>query len=93
MEWNTTFDGATHTDPRSELMSRALRAQKVGDLYVAVPVDLIITCLAIRECEARTVVNGNRFDKTLIEVKCTRFVNPETGKHEGTHVNGRNNWK
>ncbi len=93
MEWNNKFDGEIHSDPRSELLARANRAENIGDSFVAVPVALVQLCMSIRECEARTIVNGNRMDKVLVEVKCTRLLDPVTGSHNGVHVNGRANWR
>jgi len=86
------YDGETHTDPRSELRARINRSVTVGDDFVAVPVELAEACISLKECQARTTVNGDPTRKILIEVKCTRLVDFVTGKHEGMHVNGRTNW-
>lgn len=88
-----TYNGVVYTDPRDELRDRARRAEQVFDKWTAVPVSLIIASVGIRECTARTIVNGDPVKKVLIEVKCQRLIDPVKGKHEGMHVNGRINWQ
>lgn len=86
------FNGTTYPDPREELRARALRGSEIGESHVAIPVSLILESLSVKECKAKTVVNGDRQKGLLIEVKCERVVDPATGKHPGMHVNGRTNW-
>jgi hypothetical protein len=90
--WSNEWNGVIYTDPRSELRDRAQRARESSDPWFAVPTELVWDALNVRECEERTVVNGNRQDQVLIEVKCTRLVDPITGEHKGDHVNGRTSW-
>lgn len=88
-----TYNGIVYTDPRDEMRARAHRAEQVSEEYVAIPVDLIQAALALRECQARTIINGDPSKRMLIEVKCQRMVDPVTNKHDGMHVNGRINWQ
>lgn len=90
----TTFNRVEYKDPRDDLLERTKKAEEIGDTYVAIPVELARALqYRPRECSARTIVNGDRFTKTLIEVKCTKTVDPETGRHIGMHSNGKTNWE
>lgn len=94
MIWNNNYNGTLYTDPREELRARTLRAAEVGDAYLVIPITLSTALqLKPKECEARTVVNGDRMSKTLIEIKCTKLLDPGTTKHTGLHVNGKTVWE
>lgn len=90
--WISTYNGVEYSDPKAELAARATAAQLAGDTYASVPVELILMTLNSRQCKAKTVVNGNREKKILIEVQCEREVDPVTGRHPGMHSNGKANW-
>ena len=90
----STFNNVVYTDPRDDLKARTDAAREQGDTYVAIPISLS-EALQYRPkyCEARTTVNGDRFTRTLVEVRCTRELDPDTGKHLGWHKNGKNTWE
>jgi hypothetical protein len=92
-EWSHEFNGVIYTDPRDELKARALIAEQQGDRYVAVPCNLLREGLEERkQCAERTVVAGNREQRTLIEIRCERYLDPQTGRHTGPHSNGNIVW-
>lgn len=86
------YKGTIYGDPRDELRARVDSALSEGETHIAVSTSLLTAALDIRECSARTVVNGDRMNKILIEVKCEKMIDPTTGKHDGMHMNGRNHW-
>jgi hypothetical protein len=92
--WNPRkYDGVMYTEAKDELEERVRRAEAVGDLYVALPIDLVREAtLELPECDARTVVNGDRFSKTLVEIKCLKRIDPRTNKHDGMHTNRKHVW-
>lgn len=91
--WQTRiFQGEEYNDPREELRARAEAARDAGETHFAASVSLVTAALDVRECDSTTVVNGNRMEKMLIQIKCTKTVDPTSGKHVGMHQNGRNNW-
>ena len=94
MTWNNNYNGEIFTDPQEELKARSIRAEQAGDRYLAIPLNLARALyVKAKICEARTVVNGDRFSKTLIEIRCTRELDPITGKHRGVpHTNGKTTW-
>jgi hypothetical protein len=87
--WKATmYDGSLYEDPRDELKARVEKAREVGDTYLCVSIDLALECVKpLKECDATTIVNGDQFQKMLVEVKCRR---PEG--HIGYHVHGKTNW-
>jgi hypothetical protein len=91
--YSNEFNGIIYGDPRDELRARLNLAEARGDTWAAVPIDLArLAVMERRQCEARTTVNGNRMERLLIEVRCEKFLDPETGKHAGQHKNGRDSW-
>lgn len=86
------FQGRAYADPREELRARAEAARDAGETHIAASVDLVLAVLDIRECDSRWVVNGNREKKVMIEIKCTKLIDPVTGRHVGMHQNGKTNW-
>lgn len=90
----SVFNGDTYEDPREDVRARIQQAADIGDVYVAVPINLLIRALATETkiCEATTIVNGNREKKTLVEIRCTKPLDPKTGNHFGNHENGKINW-
>ena len=94
MAWEArTFNGILHTEAQDELLARLKQTETAGDSYIALPVDLVYaTILEKPPCPSRTIVNGDRARAMLIEIQCTKRVDPATRKHDGMHVNGKNAW-
>ncbi len=90
-DWQSEYDRQNYTDPRLEMAARLKKAMEIGDGYVALPTVLVSAVLDLRECESKTIINGNPIKRTLIEIKCERLVGAG-GEHSGMHRNGRNNW-
>jgi len=87
------FDGVLYTEAKDELEERIRRAEAVGDEYVALPVDLVREVATEKpECDATTIVNGDRYSKKLIEIRCLKRVDPETKRHDGMHTNRKHVW-
>lgn len=94
MPQTTTYKGVIYTDPRDNLRLRAVDAKARDDEYFSIPMELADALLyRPKYCEARTTINADRFARTLVEVKCTRELDPVTGKHTGWHKNGKNTWE
>jgi len=85
--------GVSYTDPKELLRARAEQTTLDGDEWMAIPVELALKATVVyKQCPAKTVVNGDRFTKTLIEIRCERDLDPATNRHSGSHVNGRITW-
>lgn len=93
MAWSPRhYNGEIYTDPRDELDARVQTALKIGDTHLAVSTSLVQAAMAVRTCDSRTIVNGNRMDRVLVEIQCKKMLDPSTGAHLGMHQNGKHNW-
>jgi hypothetical protein len=93
MAWTPrNYKDQFYTDPREELEARVQDALIIGESHIAVSTALIQAALATRTCDARTIINGNRSERMLVEIGCKKTIDPTTGSHLGMHQNGKNMW-
>jgi hypothetical protein len=93
MSWTPrNYNGTFYTDPREEMEARVQDALVMGESHIAVSTSLVQAALATRICESRTIINGNRSEKMLVEIQCKKTIDPTTGSHLGMHQNGKNMW-
>lgn len=81
------YEGSIYDDPRMELLARARRAQRGGDPYVAIPVNLALACAELRECRATTTMKVS-YEPGIITLVCRL---PEN--HTPGHFNGTIHWE